>query len=167
MSQVLGEVNGGWGVGLTALMHERANLGGGALVGLAGLVDGLIDSTLTLPRAHGVAADDPLVRQKIAGIWVKLEVFRLTAARALALVGAGGEPGPEGSILKLFWSDLAQHAAQAAMEIVGPYGQLTGGPTGGIAYGYLRSRGNTIEGGTSEMLRNTVAQRVLGLPKSY
>jgi len=166
-SQVLGEVNGGWGVGLTALMFERANLGGGAQVGLAALVDALAEAVFTLPRAHGVAADDPLVRQKIAGIWVEIEVFRLTAARALARVGAGGQPGPEGSILKLFYSDLAQRAAQAAMEILGPYGQLTGGPTGGVAYAYLRSRGGTIEGGTSEMLRNTVAQRVLGLPKSY
>ncbi|MFN7988053.1 MAG: acyl-CoA dehydrogenase family protein [Thermoanaerobaculia bacterium] len=166
-SQVLGEVNGGWIVGMTALMHERANLGGGAQVALARLVDHLAEAVHTLPRAHGSAAEDPLVRQKIASIWIELEVFRLTAARALSRVGAGGQPGPEGSILKLFYSDLAQRAAQSLMEILGPYGQLTSGPSGNAPYSYLRSRGGTIEGGTSEMLRNTVAQRVLGLPKSY
>jgi alkylation response protein AidB-like acyl-CoA dehydrogenase len=167
VSQLLGELNGGWHVGMTALSHERAGLGGGVLVAASRFLDQLTDAARRLSRPGGVAASDPLVRQKLAAIYVDLEVYRLTAARALARVAHGGTPGPEASILKIFWSEMNQRAAQAAMEILGPHAQLIGGPQGDLVHFYLRTRGNTIEGGTSEVLRNTVAQRVLGLPKSY
>ena len=83
-----------------------------------------------------------------------------------------GVPGPEGSIQKIFWSELNQRFQQIAMEIMGPYGQLEHGAEdafddGQWAYGYLRSRGNTIEAGTSEIQRNIIGHFVLGLPKSY
>ena len=78
-----------------------------------------------------------------------------------------GAPGPEGSIQKLYWSELNQRMAQIAMEVLGPYGQLSGYDDGRWVYNYLRSRGNTIEAGTSEIQRNIIAQRVLGLPRSY
>ena len=92
----------------------------------------------------------------------------MTSERALAAVARDGVPGPEGSILKLFWSELNQRTTRAAMEIAGPWGQLTDdGDWETLSYAYLRSRGNTIEAGTSEVLRNIVAERVLGLPKSY
>ena len=76
-------------------------------------------------------------------------------------------PGPEGSILKIFWSELNQRVQQTAMEALGPFGQLQDFDEGKWVYGYLRTRGNTIEAGTSEIQRNIVAERVLGLPKSY
>jgi alkylation response protein AidB-like acyl-CoA dehydrogenase len=161
-TNVLGEVNGGWNVAITALMHERANIGGGAWVMLSQLVDGMVAIT----HQRGLA-DDPLVRQKIAQAFLDVEVFRRTSARAMSKVGKGEMPGPEGSILKLFWSEANQRMTAAAMEILGPYGQLVNGDLGMISYSYLRSRGNSIEAGTSEVLRNTIAQRVLGLPKSY
>ena len=167
-SQVLGEVDGGWSVALTALMNERMNLGGAVRIGMADFLDTLIRKSREIPgTAGGVAADDPLVRQKIAQAHLELEVFRMTSARALSRVARGGVPGPEGSILKLFWSELNQRTTRSAMEIAGPWGQLAEEDWGAISWAYLRSRGNTIEAGTSEILRNIVAQRVLGLPKSY
>jgi alkylation response protein AidB-like acyl-CoA dehydrogenase len=161
-TQVLGEINGGWSVAITALMHERANLGGSATVMLTRFLEGIILAA----RDRG-KADDPLTRQKIAQDHVELEVFKMTSARAMSKVGKGEMPGPEGSILKMFWSDLNQQMVQDAQEILGPYGLLTSGPTEPFSYQYLRSRGNSIEAGTSEVLKNTIATRVLGLPKSY
>jgi alkylation response protein AidB-like acyl-CoA dehydrogenase len=161
-TQVLGEINGGWNVAITALMHERANLGGGANVMLSQFLQGM----LTAARTRGVT-DDPLIRQKIAQDYLDLEVFRMTSTRSLSKVGKGQMPGPEGSILKMFWSDLNQRMVQHALEILGPYGQLSEGVFEPFSYSYLRSRGNSIEAGTSEVLRNTIAYRVLGLPKSY
>jgi alkylation response protein AidB-like acyl-CoA dehydrogenase len=162
VSNVLGEINGGWNVAITALMHERANLGGAAHVMLSQFLAGIVRAA----RELGVA-DDPLVRQKIAQAHLGLEVFHMTSSRALSKVGKGEMPGPEGSILKLFWSDLNQRMVQWAEEILGPYGQLSEGVFEPFSYNYLRSRGNSIEAGTDEVLKNTIAYRVLGLPKSY
>jgi alkylation response protein AidB-like acyl-CoA dehydrogenase len=78
-----------------------------------------------------------------------------------------GAPGPEGSIQKLYWSELNQRNAQIALEVLGPHALDAGFDNGRWAYNYLRSRGNTIEAGTSEIQRNIIAQRVLGLPRSY
>jgi alkylation response protein AidB-like acyl-CoA dehydrogenase len=161
-SQLLGEVNGGWTVAITALMHERANLGGGAHVMLSQFLAGMI-----LAADDRGKADDPIIRQKLAQAFLDLEVFKMTSARAQSKVGKGEMPGPEGSILKLFWSELNQRMVQVGQDILGPYGQLTAGPTEPFSYSYLRSRGNSIEAGTSEVLKNTIAYRVLGLPKSY
>ncbi len=173
-TQVLGEIDGGWRVAITALMNERANLGAAVRVMLSRFLETLINALPDIPRPSShhpnrSAAGDPLVRQQIAQAHLDLEVFRMTADRALARIATDGVPGPEGSILKLFWSELNQRLTQAAMEIAGPYSQLTDEQEvwGQISYAYLRARGNTIEAGTSEVLRNIVAERVLGFPKSY
>jgi len=160
-------VNGGWKVAITALMNERANLGGGMQTTLARFVDDLIAKLRCIRRSGSPASEDPLVRQKIAQAHVELEVFRMTTARALSRFAATGVPGPEGSLLKIFFGEAFQRVSQIAMEIAGPYGQLTDEEFGPLSYAYLRSRGSTIEAGTSEILRNVVAQRVLGLPKTY
>ena len=78
-----------------------------------------------------------------------------------------GSAGPEGSILKVYWSEMNQRIAQTALEILGPEAQQWDFDHGRWAYNYLRCRGNTIEAGTSEVQRNILAQRVLGLPRSY
>jgi alkylation response protein AidB-like acyl-CoA dehydrogenase len=161
-SQLLGEINGGWNVAITALMHERANLGGGAHVMLSQFLGGLIRAA----ESRGNTGD-PLIRQKIAQAKLELEVFRMTSSRAQSKVGKGEMPGPEGSILKLYWSNLNQKMAQMGQEILGPYGQMTTGDFEPFSYNYLRCRGNSIEAGTDEVLKNTIATRVLGLPKSY
>jgi len=162
VENVLGEINGGWNVAITALMHERANIGGGATVQLAQFLEKVIETA----RQRGVAGD-PVIRQKLAQSILELDVYRMTSARAQSAVGKGQAPGPEGSILKLFWSNFNQSLVQTALEIAGPYGQQTAGEYETLTYHYLRSRGNSIEAGTSEVLKNTIANRVLGMPKSY
>ena len=160
VENVLGEINGGWNVGITALMHERMNLGGAIPVELSHLLAKVIN----VARQRGLT-QDPVVRQKLAQAALELEVFKRTSARAMSTVGQA--PGPEGSILKLFWSNYNQWLMQTALEIAGPYGQQTAGDYEELVYQYLRSRGNSIEAGTNEVLKNTIANRVLGLPKSY
>jgi alkylation response protein AidB-like acyl-CoA dehydrogenase len=98
--------------------------------------------------------------------------MRLNQLRAFSRMTATGVPGPEGSIQKIFWSELNQRLQQIAQEIFGPYGQLLGDDPycvdhGAWSYGYLRTRGNTIEAGTSEVQRNIIGHFVLGLPRSY
>ena len=161
-ANLFGELNRGWNVLITCLMFERANLGGHFQVQLATFLDRMV----AMVRERGLG-DDPLVRTKIAQAYLEYETFRLTLARAMSKVGKGEMPGPEGSILKVFWSELNQRMARWATEILGPYGQLTEGELAPFSYNYLRSRGNTIEAGTSEVMRNTIANRVLGLPKTF
>ena len=110
-----------------------------------------------------------MVRDRIAREWIELQALRYTNLRSLTTLVKTGIPGPEGSISKLVWSEANQRLTKVALEILGAEAQLMDG--GGYAEGYwqyqqLRSRGNTIEAGTSEILRNIIAERVLGLPRS-
>src|SRR5205085_9088660 len=105
------------------------------------------------------AAEDPVMRQKLAQSYVDIEIMRLNQMRAITRLNQNGVPGPEGSIQKIFWSELNQRFQQVASELLGPYAQLTKGnghaiDDGQWAYSYLRARGNTIEAGTSEIQRN-------------
>jgi alkylation response protein AidB-like acyl-CoA dehydrogenase len=98
--------------------------------------------------------------------------MRFNQMRAFSRITATGVPGPEGSMQKIFWSELNQRLQQVAQEIFGSYGQLMAGDTHAIdkglwSYAYLRTRGNTIEAGTSEVQRNIIGHFVLGLPRSY
>ena len=161
---VLGEVNAGWGVAMTTLLHERGTLG----FALTSRLEVAMNKVITLARETG-AERDPLVRDRIARHWVELQGLKFTNYRALTTLVKTGVPGPEGSIAKLFWSESNQRLTKLALEIMGPRAQLDGDE--GIWDGYwqyqqLRSRGNTIEAGTSEVLRNIIAERVLGLPRS-
>jgi alkylation response protein AidB-like acyl-CoA dehydrogenase len=165
--RVLGKVNEGWNVAITALSNERANLGSGLYIVFKRNLDAVVEQARKLRRQGKLVIEDPVIRQKLAQAFVDLEVFRLNTTRALSYLSKRGAPGPEGSIQKLYWSELNQRNAQIAMEVLGPYGQLTEFDSGRWAYNYLRSRGNTIEAGTSEVQRNIIAQRVLGLPRSY
>jgi alkylation response protein AidB-like acyl-CoA dehydrogenase len=165
--RVLGKVNEGWNVAITALSNERANLGSGLYIAFKRNLDAVVEQARKLRRHGKPVIEDPVIRQKLAQAFVDLEVFRLNTTRALSNLSKRGTPGPEGSIQKLYWSELNQRNAQIAMEVLGPYGQLTDFDSGRWTYNYLRCRGNTIEAGTSEVQRNIVAQRVLGLPRSY
>jgi alkylation response protein AidB-like acyl-CoA dehydrogenase len=167
VDRVLGKVNEGWNVAITALSNERANLGIGLYVAFKRHLDSVVQHARALRRRGKPVIEDPVLRQKLAQAFVDLEVFRLNTTRALSTLNKTGAPGPEGSIQKLYWSELNQRNAQIAMEVLGPYAQLTDFDGGRFAYNYLRSRGNTIEAGTSEVQRNIIAQRVLGLPRSY
>ena len=169
---VVGKVNEGWKVAMGTLMHERGTFGAGLQVGYRRNFNRLVELAHRIERNGKPAAEDPLVRQKLAQAYTEIEVMRFNQMRAFSKINETGVPGPEGSIQKIFWSELNQRFQETAMEILGPYGQLAHGAPdafdeGQWAYGYLRSRGNTIEAGTSEIQRNIIGHFVLGLPKSY
>jgi len=164
VSNVVGEIGGGWQVAMTTLLHERGTLG----FALTARLEVLFRRLLATATKTGAAAD-PLVRDRIADLWVDLQGLRFANYRSLTALVKTGAPGPEGSVAKLYWSEANQRLTKLAVELLGPDGQLAG--EGGFWGGYwqyqqLRSRGNTIEAGTSEILRNIVAERVLGLPRS-
>jgi alkylation response protein AidB-like acyl-CoA dehydrogenase len=167
VENVLGAVNDGWNVALGTLMHERATLGAAMHITYTRQFDRLIGLTHRLGRDQ-----DPVIRQKLAQVYSEIEVLRLNQMRAVSRISSSGTPGPEGSIQKIFWSELNQRFQQVAQEILGPFGQLEKGSDFAIdggqwAYQYLRARGNTIEAGTSEVQRNIIGHFVLGLPRSY
>ncbi|OLD53499.1 MAG: hypothetical protein AUI56_03765 [Actinobacteria bacterium 13_1_40CM_2_66_13] len=158
-SQILGEAGQGWAVAMTTLLHERGTLG----LALATRAQITASELAEHSRKLGRGAD-PLVRQKIAQHTIEARALQLNGYRAVTSVKRGGIPGPEGSILKLMWSELNQRMTETAMDIAGPAAQVGDGD--GWKYQFLRSRANTIEAGTSEVLRNILAERVLGLPRS-
>ena len=168
-SDVIGAEGQGWGVAITTLMNERASLGVALTVRLEVAMRHLVELAKSTKRNGSTAADDPLLRDRIAAMWTKLQALRFTNYRAYSKFLATGMPGPEGSIAKLVWSETNQALTRLALEIEGPYAALAGGEhsvlDGRWQHLQLRSRGNTIEGGTSEILRNIIAERVLHLPK--
>jgi alkylation response protein AidB-like acyl-CoA dehydrogenase len=154
---VVGGVGNGWKVALTTLMNERAGLGFLLQVRLRQL----LDDTIALARERGLL-ENPLYADALAELHVRCESIRLLAWKGLTDIERYGQPGPEGSLVKWLWSDTNQRLTQLAAEIVGPEA-LTAGTS--WSYELLRARGNTIEGGTTEVLKNIVAERVLGLPR--
>ena len=167
VANVLGKVNEGWGVALTALGNERVSISTGRYMVLKRELDQLLDRSREVKRNGKSLTECPLVRQKLAQAHVELEVFRLNTLRAVTAPFKGGAPGPEGSLLKICWSETNQRVVHYALEVLGLEAQLWDCDEGRWAFNYLRARGNSIEGGTSEIQRNIVAQRVLGLPRSY
>jgi alkylation response protein AidB-like acyl-CoA dehydrogenase len=152
---LLGEIGGGWQVAMTTLLHERGTLG----FALAATLDVAVRKIVALAKERNVT--DPILRDRIAREWIELQALRYTNYRALTTLQKTGVPGPEGSISKLVWSENNQRLTKLALEILG-------GPDADEYWQYqqLRSRGNTIEAGTSEILRNIIGERVLGLPRS-
>jgi len=167
-ANVVGEINGGWNVVLTTLAHERA--GTTPHVRLQSEQERLARLARHTARNGARAADDPIVRQKIAQTAIDVAVLRYTAYRNVTMIQRTGVPGPEGSVLKVFWSELEQRLKDTAIEILGPFGLLPKGEPRTVDDGFwfyelLWSRSATIYAGTSEVQRNIIAQRVLGLPR--
>jgi alkylation response protein AidB-like acyl-CoA dehydrogenase len=123
-----------------------------------------VDPTRPLKRLPNGSAETPRLRERIAAEWIELQALRYTNYRALSTYQRTGIPGPEGSGVKLRWSEANQRMTKLARELLGPEGIVVG--DGWWHHQQLRSRGNTIEAGTSEVLRNIVSERVLGLPRS-
>jgi alkylation response protein AidB-like acyl-CoA dehydrogenase len=172
VENVLGKVNDGWNVAVSTLMHERGAYGARLHPLFKRNINRLIELSRKFQKNGQAAAEDPLTRQKLAQCYAEIEIMRMNQLRAFSRISTTGVPGPEGSIQKIFWSELNQRLQQVAQEIFGPYGQLLGGDSHAIdngiwSYGYLRTRGNTIEAGTSEVQRSIIGHFVLGLPKSY
>ncbi len=167
---LVGEINRGWQIAGTTLSHERGT-SPRQLVMHRILLDALIQLAHDTPRGTGTASDDPIIRQKIARVATEVEIFKLHNWRTLTQVRRHGKPGPESSLVKLFWSEMSQRLHDVAMEILGPRGQYwSGEPRAAWNGRWLRSyqyyRAATIFAGTSEVQRNIIAQRVLGLPRA-
>ena len=114
--------------------------------------------------------EDPLVRQKLAQSWMEVEIFRLHNARTLTRLARGEQIGPESSIVKLFWSEMSQKLAETAGSILGEDGLVMWDDDSAVDRGrwaraMLWSRAASIAGGTSEIQRNIIAERILGLPR--
>jgi alkylation response protein AidB-like acyl-CoA dehydrogenase len=162
LDNVIGEIGGGWDVAMTTLLHERGTLA----FALVARLEVQVRKLLALTADRGATAAQ---REAIAREWIHLQALRWTAYRSLSTLERTGIPGPEGSILKLQWSEANQRVTKLALELLGADAQLLApnAPYGGYwTVQQLRSRGNTIEAGTSEILRNIVAERVLGMPRS-
>jgi alkylation response protein AidB-like acyl-CoA dehydrogenase len=157
-SQVLGGAGNGWKVALTTLMNERAGLAFFLQVRMRGLLDALFTEAAATGRLQ-----DPVVADRLGELYLKAEVLRLTAYRGLTTIEKYGQPGPEGSLTKWMWSQTNQQLTQFAADLLGPAAVEAGQKW---SYELLRARGNSIEGGTTEVLKNIVAERVLGLPKA-
>jgi alkylation response protein AidB-like acyl-CoA dehydrogenase len=158
-------LNEGWAVALTTLAWERDLLTFIRHISLKNALRRLVD----LVRERG-AGDDPLVRQRVAGLWIGEQALQLNAYRSLTRILKGAQPGPEGSTSKLFWSHLDQALAQTATELIGPYSQVAEGDARALDHGQWAfyaslAQASGIRAGTSEILRNIIGERVLGLPK--
>ncbi|MGH3733483.1 MAG: acyl-CoA dehydrogenase family protein [Acidimicrobiales bacterium] len=169
----LGGVGDGWGVSITTLMNERVSIGGM----VPPRSSGLIGEALKIWKAHWAARGDAqamAVRSDLMRAWVRNEVGRLTNWRASDLRRAG-TPGPEGSVAKLSFAEENQRTSELCVDLMGTAGMLYGSsyplvrPTesamsgGDMRKAFLRMRANSIEGGTSEVMRNIIGERVLGL----
>jgi alkylation response protein AidB-like acyl-CoA dehydrogenase len=166
----IGAVGQGWQVSMATLMNERVSIGGNAMPREGGMIAGAARRWRDHPELRTPGLHDRLLR-----LWADAEIGRLAATRLRQQLAAG-EPGPEGSAAKLVFARLNQEISEFEVELAGADGLLYDDwtmrrPEGANFFGrtpgfrFLRAKGNSIEGGTSEILRNIVAERVLGLPK--
>jgi alkylation response protein AidB-like acyl-CoA dehydrogenase len=165
-AHVIGEVNRGWEIAMTTLAHER---GTGFAFKEQVLARIALEDTMELVRRTGGAADVRL-RQEVARGWIDVEVMRLMNCRTLTRLARGEEPGPESSLVKLFWASLTQRLHDLALRTGGPAAELLAGSPHAVDGGrwpqaFLWSRVGAIAGGTSEVQANIIAQRILGLPR--
>ena len=156
---------------ITTLMNERAGLAFGAIAQIHNSLDKLAALAGEVRVNGGSAAEDAYFRQRIAQLHIEAETMRLNAYRGLTKTMQSGIPGPEGSLGKWQWADINQGIAELALDIEGAYAPLARGAEHAIAngawqYSFLRSRANSIEGGTTDILKNIIAERVLGLPQA-
>ncbi len=165
----IGAVGDGWRVAIGTLMNERVSIGGMVLPREGGMIASAVRTWRERPDLRTPGLHDRLLR-----LWAETEIARLASIRLRQLLAAG-QPGPEGSAAKLVFARLNQEISGLEVELAGGDGLRYDDwtmrrPEGASFYGrgpgyrYLRSRGNSIEGGTSEILRNIIAERVLGLP---
>ncbi len=165
----LGAVGDGWRVAMTTLMNERSALGASGSRRGSGTIADAVQLWAARPELH-----TPVLRDRLSQLWLRAEAQRLTSERS-RMAATSGDPGPEGSIGKMVGAELNQRIYEFCMDLLGPEGILyhsyamhgandDGDWRGPVQQRYLRSRANTIEGGTSEVMRNILGERVLGLP---
>jgi alkylation response protein AidB-like acyl-CoA dehydrogenase len=154
---IIGGEGNGWAVAITTLMHERATLAFGLQIAVKLALRELMDEV-----REARASRDPIVRDRLAQLYIESEVLRLNAYRGLSAIMRDGVPGPEGSLGKWQWAEVNQALTELAMDLRGPRAVLYDDTW---SFRFLRARANSIEGGTTEILKNIVAERVLGLPR--
>jgi alkylation response protein AidB-like acyl-CoA dehydrogenase len=176
---LVGELNTGWRIAQTTLGYER---GGNTLSRVSRLQESfnrLVDVANRLHVDGSRAIDNPVIRQKLGRIYAEVEVLRYASLRILSRLEKGERPGPESSIAKLHYSELDKRIQEIILEILGPYGQEIGGAPAEYrfaddaaygdsetwAYQFMWSRAGTIYAGSSEIQKNILGERVLGLPK--
>ena len=169
-ANAIGALNGGWDIAITTLMHERATLTFSRQLQSRVALTDLIEFARTWYRNGRAVTLDAVLRQQLAQALIESTAIQYTAYRSLTKMLRGGIPGPEGSIEKLFWSEMYQRLLETALDMQGPYAQLVNGSSRVPAAGrwphlFLYSRGRTIAAGSSEIQRNIIAERVLGLPR--
>ncbi|WP_405136286.1 acyl-CoA dehydrogenase family protein [Nocardia sp. NBC_01388] len=155
----VGEVNNGWVVALTTLMNERAGLGFALQATLRNEIDDLFDAAI-----DNDAIRDPRIADRLGELYLRVETLRFVAWRALSAVESNKAPGPEGSIGKWLWSETAQQIADLAVDILGTEALRANSPW---SFELMRALGYSIEGGTTQVQKNIIAERVLGLPKAH
>ena len=167
---MLGAPGDGWRVSLTTLMNERVSIGGTIPPKGSGVIGQLLDVWHRIPTERRGAAD----RDEVMRLWCRAEVLRLTNIRA-SVARKVGDPGPEGSIAKAASATLNKDVLSFAVTLLGAEGMLFegnyemrrprfSGESHSLQHAFLRSRANSIEGGTTEVMYNILGERVLGLP---
>lgn len=175
--RMFGDEGNGWQVAITTLMNERSALGGGSGHRKAGPTATLQALWNDRDKTSGSAAADAILRDRVTQIHIEAELLRITGLRAKAATKAGANPGPEGSVGKLAQSEIYKRSWETCLDVIGHESLLFEegyelrrpaaegrSPTQLAKYQFLRSRANSIEGGTSEVMRNILGERVLGLP---
>ena len=171
VANVVGVVNGGWKIAMTTLAHERGPEDAlGRQIRFKQELDRLLQTLATLERDGRPIIEQPQVRQQLGQSVIELEIMRLTALRQLSRYEKGGARGAEASANKLYWSHAAQDMFERAMDALGPLALLAGKDRDAAAGGrfqlsYLQSRAFSIYSGSSEIQRNIIGERILGLPK--
>jgi alkylation response protein AidB-like acyl-CoA dehydrogenase len=168
-TNLVGELHGGWQIVRTTLGHERSGLSN--VVSQEQTLDRLWATAADLERAGQPATDDPAVARALARAWMDIEGLRHLGYRTLSAQLAGRSPGAESSVGKLFASQLRLRLAALALEVEGPLAQLAKRSPHVVDRGrwvatYFDALGHSIGGGTAEIQRNTIAERILGLPRS-
>jgi alkylation response protein AidB-like acyl-CoA dehydrogenase len=170
VNMLVGEEDKGWMIAITTLMFERVM--GDLRTSNAFMREfwRSLEMAKEMKRGGRSVLEDSMFRQRMAQTYIELMVLKYNGFRSLSQVIKGGVPGPEGSIGKIIWSELHQRMTELNLEIEGPHGQLMKDSPmaiddGLFQYLFLRAKGNTIEAGSSEILRNIIGERVLGLPK--
>ncbi len=167
-SLMLGKKNGGWYISMNTLEFERSN--SSTAIQYMATIASLIELAQKMKRDGQPLSKDPVTRQKVAQFYIEANVGKYIGLRALTRQLRGQTPGPESSVGSLLTMELGQRIEDFAMHLQGPFSQLVGGSKHAVNNGvwqrsFLASRGRTIMTGTSEIKRNVIAQRTLGLPR--
>ena len=167
---LIGGLNEGWRIAMTTLTYERGLSSLATQVRIKQQLDAMIRYAGKTRRNGGTLSEDPVLRQGLAQAHVRVEIMLLNLYRSITSRLRGQPPGPEASLDKLYWSELDKWMQELGMSLQGPYSQLMEGSAHAVAgnwqYNFLRSRAGTIYSGTSEIQKNIIGERVLGLPKA-